>query len=124
MNTPRPTTVTIASVLLLLVSLFDLPTPWINGPPPPFSYIILGLGVCGLTAVFGLWKLKPWGMWLSIILAVVALIPAILGLIGAPLVGKVVSALVFVVYALVLVLVMLPATRKAVTAARTPVARA
>ena len=123
MNTPRPTTVTIASVLLLLMSLFNLSAPFTNGPTPPLSYIIFGLGVCGLPAVFGLWKLKPWGMWLSIILAVVALLPPILGLIGAPLAGPVVSALVFVVYALVLVLVMLPATRKAVTAVRTPVAR-
>ena len=123
MNTPRPTTVTIASVLLLLESLFNLTAPFTNGPSAPLSYIIFGLGVCGLPAVFGLWKLKPWGMWLSIILAVVALLPAILDLIGAPLVGKVVSALVFVFYALVLVLVMLPATRKAVTAVRTPVAR-
>lgn len=123
MNTHRPTTLTIASVLLLLVSLFNLTAPFTNGPPPPFSYIIFGLGVCGLLAVFGLWKMKPWGVLLTSILAALALLPAILGLIGAPLVGQVVSALILVVYALVLVLVLLPATRKAVAAARTPVAR-
>ena len=122
MNTPRPITLTIASVLLLLASLFNLTAPFTNGPPAPISSIILGLGVCGLPVVVGLWKMKPWGMRLSSILAVLALLPALSGLIFAPLVGKVVSALV-VVYALVLVLVMLPATRKAVAAARTPVAR-
>ena len=123
MNTPRPITLTIASVLLLLVSLFNLTAPFTNGPPAPLSYIILGLGVCGMPVVFGLWKMKPWGMRLSSILAVLAILPALSGLIFAPLVGQVVSALIFVWYALVLVLVMLPATRKAVAAARTPVAR-
>ncbi len=123
MNTPRPTTLTIASVLLLLLSLFNLTAPFTNGPTPPLSYIIFGLGVCGLPAVFGLWKMKPWGVRLSSILAALALLPPILGLIGAPLVGQVVSALVLVFYALVLVLVLLPATRKAVAAARPPVAR-
>ena len=124
MNTPRPLTLTIASALLLLVSLFDLTTPFAPvGPPAPLSYIILGLGVCGLPVVFGLWTMKPWGALLAIILAVLALLPPISGLIFAPLVGKVISALVAIVYALVLVLVMLPATRKAVAAARTSVAR-
>jgi hypothetical protein len=123
MNTPRPATVTIASVLLLLVSLFNLTAPFTPGPPAPLSYIIFGLGVIGIPAVFGLWAMKPWGMLLATILAVVGLLPPILGLIGAPLVGQVVSALVAIVYVLVLVLVMLPATRTAVAAARTPVAR-
>jgi hypothetical protein len=124
MNTPRPITLTIASVLLLLVSLFNLTAPFTPGPSAPLSYIILGLGVCGLPAVFGLWKMKQWGVLLTSILAVLALIPPVLGLISAPLVGQVVSALVFVCNALVLVLVMLPASRKAVTAARTLVAQA
>ena len=124
MNTHRPTTVTIASVLLLLVSLFDLTAPFTpNGPPAPISYISLGLGVCGMPVVFGLWKMKPWGMRLSTILAVLAILATIPGLIFAPLVGQVVSALLAVFYALVLVLVVLPATRKAVAAARPPVAR-
>lgn len=124
MNTPRPTTLTIASVLLLLLSLFDLPAPFSpNGPPAPMSYIILGFGVCGLPVVFGLWKMKPWGMLLAIILAALAILDTIPGLIFAPLMGQVVAALVAIVYALVLVLVLLPASRKAVTAARTPVAR-
>ncbi len=124
MNTPRPITLTIASVLLLLVSLFGLPAPFTpNGPPAPFSYIPLGVGVCGLPVVFGLWKMKPWGVRLSSMLAVLALLTDLPGLIFAPLAGKVVSALVAVVYALVLVLVLLPATRKAVAATRTPVAR-
>ena len=124
MNTPRPATITIASVLLLLVSLFALAGPFSpNGPPVPISYIIFGVGVCGLPVVFGLWTMKPWGALLAIILAVLALLPPISGLIFAPLVGKVISALVAIVYALVLVLVMLPATRKAVAAARTSVAR-
>ncbi len=124
MNTHRPITVTIASVLLSLLTLFALITPLNpNGPPAPISYISLGWGVCGLPAVFGLWKMKQWGVLLTSILAVVAILPALSGLIFAPLAGQVVSALLIVFYALVLALVMLPATRKAVAAARTPVAR-
>ena len=124
MNTHRPTTVTIASVLLLLVSLSNLPAPFTpNGPPAPLSSISLGLGVCGLPAVFGLWKMKQWGVRLTIILAAVAILASLPGLIFAPLGGQAVSALLVVFYALVLVLVMLPATRKAVAVARTPVAR-
>jgi hypothetical protein len=67
--------------------------------------------------------MKPWGRLLATILPVLALLPAILGLISAPLVGQVVSAVVAIVYALVLVLVLLPASRNAVAAARTPAAR-
>jgi hypothetical protein len=123
MNTPRPTTVTGASVLLLLVSLFDLTAPVTpNGPPAPLSYISLGLGVCGLAAVFGLWKLKSWGVLLTSILAVLALLAIVPSLLIAPMVGRVASALLGLFYALTLVLVVLPATRKAVTAARTLVA--
>jgi hypothetical protein len=124
MNTPRPATVTIASVLLLLLNLFALTAPFTpNGPPAPISYIILGVGVCGIPVVFGLWRMTPWGMLLATILAVLAILVDIPGLIFAPLMGQLVSALVAIFYALVLVLVMLPATRKAVAAARTPVAR-
>jgi hypothetical protein len=118
-NTPRPVTLTIASVLLLLVSLFNLTTPFAPvGPPPPISYFIVGLGVFGILAVSGLWTMKSWGMLLAIILAVLAFVNSILGLINAPLFGKVVSALALVLYAVALILVMLPASRKAVAAAR------
>jgi hypothetical protein len=124
MNPHRPTTVPIASVLLSLLTLFALITPLTpNGPPAPISYISLGVGVGGLPAVVGWWKMQPWGGLLTSMLAVLALLPALSGLIFAPLVGHVVSALLLVCYALGLVLVMLPATRKAVTAAPTPVAR-
>jgi hypothetical protein len=122
MNTPRPATVTMASVLLLLVSLFDLTAPFTPGPTAPLSYFIFGLGVCGIVVVFGLWQMKPWGTLLATILSVVALLPALLGLIVAPPAGKVVSLIVAIAYALVLVLVLLPASRKAVAAARPPVA--
>src|SRR5215467_8789067 len=102
MNTHRPTTVTIASVLLGLLTLFVLINPLTpNGPPAPISSISLGLGVCGLPAVFGLWKMKQWGVLLTSILAVLAIIAAVPGLIFAPLAGQVVSALVVVCYSLV-----------------------
>lgn len=124
MNTPRPATVAVASVLLLLVSLFALGGPFSpNGPPAPISYIIFGLGVCGLPVVFGLWTMKPWSILLAIILVALAFLVDLPGLIDAPSAGKVISIVVAIVYAVALILVLLPATRNAVAAARTPAAR-
>ena len=125
MNTYRPLTVTIATVLLTLVSLFSLtvllePTK----VPPLFFYTIPVLGVCGLIGAFGLWKMKRWGLLLSSILSALAILWTIPGLfIPKTLGGKAISMGVIIFYALVLVLVALPATRKAVAAARAPVAQ-
>ncbi len=121
MNTHRPLTVTIATVLLTLVSLFGLITPVVPHKPPTIIIaLLLVLGVCGLIAVFGLWKLKRWGLLLtSVISALGILMP---GLFLVPPGGKgiVVSVVLAVLYALVLVLVALPATRKAYVAVRAP----
>ena len=120
MNTKRPLTVTIATVLLTLLSLLDLtvllePTK----VPPLFFYTIPVLGVCGLIGAFGLWKLKRWGWLLTSILSAVFIPWNIPGLfIPKTLGGKAITMGFIVVYILVLVLVALPATRKAFAAAR------
>ncbi len=121
MNIHRPLTVSIATVLLTLLSLFGLITPVVPHKPPTIIIaLLLVLGVCGLIAVFGLWKLKRWSLLLtSVISALGILMP---GLFLVPPGGKgiVVSVVLALFYVLVLVLVALPATRKAYAAARAP----
>ncbi len=126
MNIHRPLTVTIATVLLTLVSLFSL-TPLLEPTKvlPLFLYTIPVLGVCGLIGAFGLWKLKRWGLLLSSILSALAILWSIPGLfIPKTLGGKAITMGVIIFYALVLVLVALPATRKVYAAARAPGAQA
>ncbi len=121
MNTRRPLTVTIAIVLLILLSLFSLYTPF--GPKGPplfialFAFIVDGVG--GLIAVFGLWKLQRWGLLLTSVIAALSILVAVPGLWLAPSTGgKVISLVLTLFFVLVLVLVALPATRKAVAAKR------
>ncbi len=120
MNTKRPLTLILAIVLLALLSLFGLITPFRPGPPLVivlYAFIVGGVG--GLIAVFGLWKLKRWGLLLTIIIASLSILVAVPGLWLAPSTsGKAVSVGIIVFYALVLVLVALPATRKVVAAKR------
>lgn len=135
MNTNRPLTATIAIVLLMLMSVIGLILPLLrllfsltNPPPPPLIVRvdqILVMGVGGLIAVFGLWKLKRWGLVLTGIIATPTLLLGVYGLLGpVPIEGKVASGVWVVLSALVLVLVALPATRRAYAAARTPVTQA
>ncbi len=126
MNTSRPLTLTIATVLLTLVSLFSLtvllePTR----VPPLFVYTIPVVGVCGLIGAFGLWKMKRWGLRLSSILSALSILWNIPGLfIPRTLGGKAITMGYIAFYILVLALVALPATRKAVAAARAPAEQA
>ncbi len=126
MNTKRPLTLILAIVLLALLSLFGLITPFRPGPPLVivlYAFIVGGVG--GLIAAFGLWKLQRWGLLLTIIIASLSILVSVPGLWLAPSTsGKAVSVGIIVFNALVLVLVVLPATRKAVAAARAPVAQA
>lgn len=130
MNTNRPLTATIAIVLLTLMSVTGLILPLLsllfsltNPPPPPLIVRvdqILVMGVGGLIAVFGLWKLKRWGLVLTSIIAALSLLVAVYGLLVAPTEGKWPPGVLFVLNALVLVLVALPATRRAYAAAPAP----
>lgn len=69
--------------------------------------------------VFGLLRLKRWGLRLSMLFSAVSILAAVPGLFLAPPgVGKAITLGLIVVNALVLVLVTLPVTRKAVAAER------
>jgi hypothetical protein len=133
MNTNRPLTATIAIVLLTLMSVVGLILPLLSllfsltNPPPLIVRVdeILVMGVGGLIAVFGLWKLKRWGLVLTGIIATPTLLLGVYGLLGpVPIEGKVASVVLGVLNAVVLVLVALPATRRAYAAVRGPVVQA
>ena len=126
MNTSRPVTVTLAIVLLTLLSLFSLSTPIQPAsiqPPLPVIIWAMVVGVAGLVAVVGLWGLKHWSWLMTGILAAVSSLAAAPGIFAAPdVAGKSISVALIVLYALVFVLVMLPATRAAFAGERARVA--
>jgi hypothetical protein len=121
MNTKRPTTVTIGTVLLALFSVLNLAFPLFastgpEGVPALIVYSGVVLGVVGLVAVAGLWTLKKWSLWLTIVVSVLNILSAAPGLVFAPDPGLLVSAIVTVVgLALIIMLVMLPTSRRAYT---------
>ena len=122
----RPQTVTVAAVLLALSSvLFHLAFPlWANAVPRggesvPAIVVILavGVGVAGLAAAAGLWMLRKWGVWLTVVVCVLSVLDAASGVAGAPNAAlRVAATVVVAVFALIIVLVVLPASRRAFAA--------
>jgi hypothetical protein len=115
-NTQRPLSVTIAAVLLALFSVLNLAFPLFptEGIPAFVVYSGVGLGVIGLVAAVGLWMLKRWALWPTIIVSVLNLLAAAPGLTAAPTALLRVLATVGVVgSALIILLVVLPNSRRA-----------
>lgn len=116
-NTRRPANGASASVLLILLSLFNLSASFqpdaIKSPLPIIIWASLS-GIIGLIAAVGLWSGKRWGWLVTVIFSPLSMLSAIPGIFLAPSVaGKAISVGLIVGYGLVLVLVTLPATRKA-----------
>jgi hypothetical protein len=65
----RPLPVIVAAILLVLLSLFGFPWPWLllfpgaEQPPAFVIYTGLVLGIVGLVVAVGLWMMKPWSYW-------------------------------------------------------------
>ncbi len=115
----RPQPVTVAAVLLALLSLPNLVFPLLptEGIPAVVVYLGVVLGVAGLVAAAGLWMLKKWGLWLTIVVSALNLLSAAPGITSAPNAGLQLAALVTVVVsALIIVLVVIPTSRRALTA--------
>ncbi len=123
----RPLPVTVAAIVLALFSvLYDLSFPlWAEEELPVFSvYLIVVVGVVGLVAAAGLWMLRRWGLWLAIVVCVLKLLDSASGVAGAPNALLQVAAAVAVVgYILILVLVGLPTSRRALATADQPASR-
>lgn len=115
----RPLPVTVAAVLLALISLAGLPGPLLPGSeavPAVVVYSGIVLGVVGLVASVGLWMLKGWGFWLTILVSALNLLSAAPGLAFAPGAVKIVAAVAVLVSAIIIVLVVRPVSRRALTA--------
>jgi hypothetical protein len=123
----RPQSVTVAAILLVLLSLFGFPWPWLLlfpwAQPPPAIVIYTGfvLGIVGLVVAVGLWMMKAWSFWATIVVCVLNLLAGAPGVFLGPTVGvRVLSAVLEVVALLIIVLVMRPVSRRALEAADQP----
>jgi hypothetical protein len=126
----RPLPVTVAAILLVLLSLFNFPWPYeilFPGAEEPPAFVIYSgyvLGIVGLVVTIGLWMLKPWSYWATIVVCVLNLLSGGPGVIMAP--GAALKALIAVgeiVAVLIIVLVVLPDSRRAFATAEPPSSR-
>jgi len=115
----RPLPVTVAAVLLALTSLAGLPGPLLPGSEAVPAVVVYGgivLGVIGLIATVGLWLLKRWSLWLTIVVSALNLLSAAPGVAFGPGALKIVATVFVLVAAVIIVLVLRPASRRALTA--------
>ncbi len=117
----RPLTVTVAAILLALFSLLNLLFPlWAEAIPREEEvpalvvYTTVVVGVAGLLGAAGLWMLRKWSLWLTLVVCVLNVLDAAAGVAGAPNAALQVAATIMVVgFALIIVLVVLPSSRRA-----------
>ena len=115
----RPQTVTAAAVLQVLLGLANLASPLfpLEGVSVFVVYLGVVLGIAGMVTSAGLWMLRKWSIWPTIIVSVLNLLSAAPGVAFAPDVALQVAAVVTVVVsALIIVLVVLPTSRRAFAA--------
>jgi uncharacterized membrane protein (DUF2068 family) len=112
--------VSIAVVLSLLVTIINLISPaFPHGSGPhkePMVAIILAVvfGVVGIAAAIGLWLLRRWGYFLTLVVTALNLLSMIPGVVFGPTVWiKVLSAVLILVCIAILVLVRRPEARRA-----------
>ena len=125
---PRPQPVTVAAILLALFSLMNFPGPWWYAVPgaaevtPMFVlYSGIVLGIVGLVAAVGLWMMKAWSYWATIVVCVLNILLNVSGLVMELPGGlKALIAVQTIGFVLALVLVVHPSTRRALAAAERP----
>jgi hypothetical protein len=118
-----PLPVAIAMLLLVILSLTNfLPLALallVVGKPTALSYLLVVVGVIGLIGARGLWMLKRRAMWLVIIVCVLNILIGLNFLINATEIVSLAMAInefIFIVlFALVILLVVLPNSRRAYT---------
>jgi uncharacterized membrane protein (DUF2068 family) len=114
----RPLPVTVAAILLVLFSLTNLLSPFLpmEGVPAFVVYLGVALGVAGLLAAAGLWVLKRWALWLTIVVSALNILSAAPGLAFAPSAGlRAAATLTVAGFAVVVLLVVLANSRRAYT---------
>jgi hypothetical protein len=123
----RPLPVTVAAILLVLLSLMNFPFPWwflfpgVEDPPTFVIYSGIVLGLVGLVVAAGLWMLKTWCLRATLIVCVINLLLGAPGVVLGPTAPLRVTVLVTeVVAVLIIVLVVLPSSRRALETADQP----
>jgi hypothetical protein len=119
----RPLPVAVAAILLVLLSLFDFPWPFPGMEEAPAFVIYSGivLGIVGLVVAVGLWMMKRWSYWATIVVSVLNFLLGAPGVVMAPGVAlKAAIAVSEVVAVLIIVLVVLPSARGALETAEPP----
>ena len=126
----RPLALSVAAILLVLLSLFDFPWPYeilfpgVEEPPAFVIYSGYVLGIVGLVVTVGLWMLKPWSYWATMVVCVLNFLFGLPGLLFAPGAAlKAVVAVTEIVAVLIIVLVVLPDSRRALATAEQPSSR-
>jgi hypothetical protein len=125
----RPPTVTVAAILLVILSLFDF--PWLyrllfpGAVEPPAFVIYSGyvVGIAGIVVAIGLWMMQKWSLWATIVVCVLNFLSGAPGVLMAPGALKGVIVVGEVVAVLIIVLVVLPSSRGALAAADQPSSR-
>ena len=123
MSPRRALPVTVAAILMALFSLMNFPGPWwylvpgaVEATPMIVIYSGIVLGIVGLVAAVGLWMLKRWSFWLTIVVCVVNILLNVFGLAIVPTVAlQVAIAVQTVGFVLTIVLVVLPDSDRALT---------
>jgi hypothetical protein len=114
----RPQPVTIAVVLLALLSVLNFVSPFLPTDYPTIVLFLGGaLGVVGLLAAAGVWMLRRWGVLVTIVVSVLNILLAVPGIFVEPYAtGKLLAGVTAVGFALIIVLVVLPTSRRAFVA--------
>jgi hypothetical protein len=126
----RPQALSVAAILLVLLSLFNFPWPYellFPGAEEPPAFVIYSgyvVGVVGLVVAVGLWMLQKWSYWATIVVCVLNFLSGAPGVLMAPGAGlKAVIAVGEVVAVLIIVLVVFPDSRRALATGERPSSR-
>ena len=127
----RPQSVTVAAIVLALLSVLNLLFPlWASTVQPGEEipavvvYLTVLVGVAGVVGAAGLWTLRKWGIWLTIVVSLLNILDAPPGIPFAPSGAWQVAATVTVlIYVLIIVVVVLPTSRRAFAVAERPPSR-
>jgi len=95
--------------------------PGVEEPPAFVIYSGIALGIVAVAAAVGLWMIKAWSLWLAIVVCVLNILLNASGLVMVLPGGlKALIAVQTIGFVLTLVLVVLPATRRALATADQP----
>jgi len=109
--------------MLVLLSLFGFPWLWrllfagVEEPPAFAIYVGFVLGIVGLVVAVGLWTMKAWSYWATIVVCVLNLLSGAPGVfLGTTVRIRVLSAVLEVVALLIIVLIVRPSSQRALEA--------